>query len=86
MGAGTEGLGLFVTDYLVYFIVMCMNVLSAGVFVYHMRAWCSQRPKGGTGTPGSGVKDSCELPCRCWELNLGSQEEQPVLLTIGPFL
>jgi hypothetical protein len=29
-----------------------------------------------------GVTDSCELPCGCWELNLGGPlEEQPVLLT-----
>lgn len=24
---------------------------------------------------------SCELPCECWELNLGVLEEQTVLLT-----
>jgi hypothetical protein len=27
-----------------------------------------------------GVIDNCELPCGCWELNLGPLEEQPVLL------
>ena len=26
--------------------------------------------------------DSCEPPCGCWELNSGSLEDQPVLLTI----
>ena len=25
--------------------------------------------------------DSCELPCGCWELNLGLLKEQPGLLT-----
>ena len=29
--------------------------------------------------PGTGVTDRGELPCRCWELNLGPLEEQPVL-------
>ena len=29
----------------------------------------------------SGVTDSCELSCGCWELNPGPLEEQPVLLT-----
>lgn len=26
------------------------------------------------GSPGSGVIDSCEMPCGCYELNLGSIE------------
>ena len=29
-----------------------------------------------------GVTDNCETPCRCWELNPGSLEEQPVLSTL----
>jgi hypothetical protein len=33
------------------------------------------------GSPGTGVRDSCDLPCKCWELNLGPLEEQTVLLT-----
>ena len=28
-----------------------------------------------------GVMDSCELPCGCWELNLGPLEDQSMLLT-----
>jgi hypothetical protein len=27
------------------------------------------------------LKDSCELLCRCWDLNSGPLEDQPVLLT-----
>jgi hypothetical protein len=30
-------------------------------------------------SPGTGVIDSCEWPCGCWELNFGPLEEQPVL-------
>ena len=33
------------------------------------------------GSPRTGVRDSCELPCDCWKLNLNPLEEQPVLLT-----
>ena len=40
----------------------------------------------GVGFPGTGVIDSCELPCGSWELNPGPLEEQSVLLTIEPFL
>ena len=36
--------------------------------------------------PGTGVTDSCELPCGCWELNPGALEEQAVLLTTEPSL
>jgi hypothetical protein len=28
-----------------------------------------------------GVIDSCELPCECWDWNLGPLEEQSVLLS-----
>jgi hypothetical protein len=31
--------------------------------------------------PETGVADSCEPLCGCWESNLGSLEEQSVLLT-----
>jgi hypothetical protein len=37
--------------------------------------------RGVWGCSGAGVTDSCELHCRCWELNQGPLEE-PVLLTI----
>ena len=40
----------------------------------------------GVRSPGTGVTDSCELQCRCWELNLGPLEEQLVLLTVEPSL
>lgn len=38
------------------------------------------------GSPGSGVRDGCELSYRCWELSLGSQQDQHVLLTDQPSL
>jgi hypothetical protein len=45
-------------------------------------------PRGSedVGPHGYRVMDSCKPPCRCWELNLGSLEEQPVLLTTEPSL
>ena len=33
----------------------------------------------GVRSPGTGITDSCELPCACWELNPCPLEEQPVL-------
>jgi hypothetical protein len=38
------------------------------------------------GTPGTGLIDSFELPCGCWELNTHLLEEQSVLLTADPSL
>jgi len=32
------------------------------------------------------IRDGCEPPCGCWELNSGPLEEQPVLLTTEPIL
>jgi hypothetical protein len=34
--------------------------------------------------PGTGATDGCELPCGCWELNLGPLKEHLVLLTAEP--
>ena len=34
--------------------------------------------------PQAGLRDKCEPPCVCWELNLGPLEEQAVLLTKEP--
>ena len=38
------------------------------------------------GFPGTGVPDSCELSCGCWELNLSPLEKQSVFLTSEPSL
>lgn len=51
-------------------------VLSVGMYVHHGWAECPQKPGESIGTPGTGVQDSCELPCECWESNLASLEEQ----------
>lgn len=48
------------------------------MFVHDMYAWCPQKPEEGA---GAGVADSCESPHGCWKWNLGSLEEQQVLLT-----
>lgn len=37
--------------------------------------------KRGYQSPGTGIVDSCELPCQYWESNPGPLQEQPVLLT-----
>jgi hypothetical protein len=40
----------------------------------------------GAGFFGIGIRDHCELPRRCWELNPDSLEDQSVLLTPEPSL
>jgi hypothetical protein len=40
-----------------------------------------KRIREGNKSFGTGVTDSCEPPCVCWELNLGPLKEQSVLLT-----
>lgn len=36
-------------------------------------------PKKGAGSPEIRVTNCCEPPNRCWELNLGLLEEQPLI-------
>lgn len=38
----------------------------------------------GANSPGTGITESSELPCGCWQLKLGPLEEQPVFLTSEP--
>jgi hypothetical protein len=40
------------------------------------------RPEEGIVSPGTG---DCKPPCECWEWNLGSLKEQPVLLAVESF-
>ena len=35
-------------------------------------------------SPGTGITDSCELSCGCWDLNLGSLKNKPMFLTAKP--
>ena len=41
-----------------------------------------QRLEEGVRSPATGVGGGYELPCGCWEPNVGPLEEQSVLLTI----
>ena len=54
---------------------MCMGVLLACTYVHHMHMVATET-EGSIKPTGLGVTD-----CGCWELNLGSLQEQPVLLT-----
>ena len=60
-------------------LILFLNYL----FIYFYFVWlvfCLHVCLCEGGSPGTGVTDSCELPCWCWELNLGPLEEQPGLL------
>jgi hypothetical protein len=55
----------------IIFIFMYTEVLY--IFVYfHVHARYPGRPEEGTGLPGTGVTDGCELPCGCWEFIPGA--------------
>lgn len=40
---------------LFHFCLMCMNVLLACLYVYHMYAWCPQRSEEDVGPPRNDV-------------------------------
>lgn len=56
------------------------HVLFVCVSVHHMYTCYWQRSEEGVGVPEIGVTYSCELTCGFWELTLGLQTEQKVLL------
>lgn len=53
--------------------------------VYYLCSWCPQRPEEDIESPGTGLTDSCKPTCGYWDLNTALLEEQPVLLTLGPY-
>lgn len=56
---------------------MYIGALPACMFLYHLHAWCSQRPLEHVRR----VTNTHELLCAYREMNPGPFEEQPVLLT-----
>lgn len=54
------------------------------VCLYHIHAWCQLRLKESIRSLGNGVRDRCELPSECWELNSSPPEKQPVQLIFQP--
>lgn len=69
---------------------MCVEILSAYVYMYCEQAWCLQRPEECVKPPGSGagsgVTETCEPPCRCWELSMVPLLGQQVFLSTEPSL
>ncbi|EGV95001.1 E3 ubiquitin-protein ligase NEDD4 [Cricetulus griseus] len=51
-----------------------------------MNAYCLKKSEQGFTSPGTGVIDDCEPPCRYWESNSDLLQEQQVLLTAKPSL
>lgn len=58
----------------------CIGVLLECRSGHYFHAWCLQTIRG-IRSHWMGGTDGDEVPCECWELNLGSLEEQPVLST-----
>ena len=52
--------------------------------MYHVHACYPYRAEEGIRSPATGVRDSCEPPCGCWELNPNPLQAQQVLLSKPP--
>lgn len=52
---------------------MYMNILPACMSVYHMHAWCWQRPEEDIGSPWTGVTGRCEFALWILGIESGSQ-------------
>lgn len=57
----------------IYFYIMYLNVFP--VCEHHWYAYCFQGPEEGIRSPITGVRDGCEPPCQCWDLNIGLLQE-----------
>lgn len=63
----------------IYCILVCMSILLVCMSVHQYL----KRSEESLGSPENEVKDSCEPPCRCLELNPGPFQEQKTLLIIA---
>lgn len=62
-----------------------MYVLTACMFVCHVRAWVLLRSEASIqACPGTGVMDGCKSPSGCCWLNLGLLQEHGVFLSAEP--
>lgn len=59
------------TSILRFIFMLHVWVFCLGVCLHTTCAPGQRRPAEGVGCPGTGVTDSCELPCRRWGSNLG---------------
>ena len=67
--------GVLLLLLLLLFCFLCMDGFAYISSVYCVLAWCLPRTEEEVRSPRTGVTDSCELPCGCWELNPGPLEE-----------
>jgi hypothetical protein len=62
-------------------ILFSLSFMCTSVFLTRMSAqlvydWCLWSQEEGGKPPGAGVMGGSELPCGCWELNMGPLQEQ----------
>lgn len=63
-------------DFLKYFIfIYVYDCLACMSYVYHQYAWYLRIPEEGLKFLGTGITDSCDLPCQCCKPNLCSLHE-----------
>ena len=67
-------------------IILCVCVPRSMYVCIQCMCLMPKESRTGYRFPGTGVTDDSELPCGCWELNLGPLEEQPVRLATEPSL
>ena len=68
----------FLKDLFIFILYVWLFACMYVCCVYHIHAWYLKRPVKGTGSPGTGVIDSCDPP------KPGPLQEQGVLLTAEP--
>lgn len=54
---------------------MCIDILSAHIYVLHMCVWCLNWSEEDNRSLETAVTGSLKPPSECWELNLALPEE-----------
>jgi hypothetical protein len=88
LGPNPEGVreaeaGTWVTDYRPTYYIAKQQFLKKILFIYYMEVHCSCSQMHQKRVLDL-IKDGCEPPCSCWDLNSRPSEEQSVLLTAKP--
>jgi hypothetical protein len=63
-------------EYIQLKIFLNFYALSILPHVFYASQECSAQRSEVFGSAGAGVIDTCEPACRCWDVNLGPQQEQ----------
>ena len=74
---------IILSKFFYLFTLLHMSILPACMSVHRVHAWYPWNSEEDTRSLGTGVINSWELPCECWELNMALSERAVSALNYG---